>query len=170
MTLDIQATDTTLIGVFYNNHGTVGHESDPYYSLLNPIYTLTDCEGPLEYLSHTSGQPRHTTYSRNDVFEEIAASGDTPKLQKLESADAQTILNVATQTDTPIQQYLNSDLHDDVTYRDFKSIDISNSPDGHLYKVVQSNPEDQIDKVYSLDENKLNNFSTTNFNPLQDIS
>jgi hypothetical protein len=173
MTLDVPnpETDTTLIGKFYNNHGTVGHESDPYYSLLNPKYTLTDCTSELDYLNSDTGTPHHATdpYDYDAVFDEIKESGDSPKLQKLESADAQTILNVVTQTDTPIQQYLSKDLKDDVTYRNFKSLDISNSPDGFLYKMVQSNPEDKIDKIYSLDKNKLNNFSTQVFNPLQGI-
>jgi hypothetical protein len=170
MTLD-SPDPTTLIGQFYLNHGTADHTTDPYYSLLNPIFAVTDCPDELLYLNNESStQPHHTTNSYDEVVDEIRNSGDSPKLQKLESAEAQTILNVVTQTDTPIQNYLDNDLSDAVTYRNFKSLDISNSPDGYLYKVVQSNPEDKIDKIYSLDENKLNNFSTLTFNPLQGIS
>jgi hypothetical protein len=76
------------------------------------------------------------------------------------------LINIVTQTDTPMEQYLSNDLSNSVQYRNFKSLDINNSPDGKLYKIVQSNEEDTIDKVVLFGENQQSNFSTRAFNPL----
>jgi hypothetical protein len=45
-------------------------------------------------------------------------------------------------------------------------LDVTNSPDGKLYKIVQSNPEDKVDKVVLFGENQQNNFSTLSFDPM----
>jgi hypothetical protein len=45
-------------------------------------------------------------------------------------------------------------------------LDVTNSPDGKLYKMIQSNPEDQIDKIVLFGNNQQNNFSVNEFNPL----
>jgi hypothetical protein len=138
--------------------------------MLNPIYTITGA-GELGYLTAGPDVADHKTdESLSDVLTEVKFSGDLTQLFKQETITAQTILNVISQTDTPIQEYLSdptAGLGNDVTFRNFKSLGINNSPDDILYKVVQSNPEDKIDKIYSLDENKLNNFSIHDFNPLQ---
>jgi hypothetical protein len=102
-------------------------------------------------------------------MQQIQNSGDLALLALEENKIQADLINVVTQTDTPMQEYLLSqDMEKKVDIRNFKSIDITNSPDGKLYKMVQSNPDDKIDKVVLFGKNQQDNFSTTEFNPLLD--
>jgi len=70
---------------------------------------------------------------------------------------------------SPLQNYLSSEFEGSVYYKQFRSLDITMSNDNIYYKIVQSNPEDSIDKMYLLNyNNKLtgrNNFSQNDYDP-----
>jgi hypothetical protein len=109
-----------------------------------------------------------------DTHDMTVVSGESSK-------QTQLLLNEASTTDTPIQNYMSdavSGLGNQVEYRQFKSMDIDNSPDNIFYKVVQSNPvvtdhtakrDVHVDEITTFDNAPFNNnFDIENFNPLQD--
>lgn len=69
------------------------------------------------------------------------------------------IYNTMTTSNTPVTQWIDSDesgLKNDLTYRYFKSINITGTDEGIFYKVVKSDPTDTIDKMVLFeDPNKL---------------
>jgi hypothetical protein len=166
--LNVSGQEQTLLGTFYTNHNK---PEDPYYSLLHPSITIQNTI-QLLYINDATGNTSNKDKTEidkelnYDKSEYEYGTGDLNLLTQEESPLEAELINTVTQTDTPMQQYLNKDLSDKVQWRNFKSLDITNSPDGKLYKMVQSNPEDKIDKVVLFDDNQQNNFSTTAFNPM----
>jgi hypothetical protein len=118
-----------------------------------------------------------STKTANEIAAELLSSGDSAILASQENVLANTLLSMVSGQDTPFQNYLRTPaLRDQVEYRTFRSLDINNSPDNIMYKVVQSNPEDVVDKVVTFDTSAVekqhianNNFSNTAFNPLSSI-
>jgi hypothetical protein len=109
-----------------------------------------------------------------DTHDMTVISGESSK-------QTQLLLNEASTTDTPIQNYMSdtvSGLGNQVEYRQFKSMDIDNSPDNIFYKVVQSDPlvkdntttrDVHVDEITTFDNVSFNNnFAIGDFDPLQD--
>lgn len=92
----------------------------------------------------------------------LSASQITTLFNKLDFAQVNFQLNnltneiyeVVGSVGTPIVQYLDdteTGLGNDVKWRNFKSLNIANSSDQIFYKMVQSNPNDEIDKMCLID-------------------
>jgi hypothetical protein len=113
---------------------------------------------------------------------DINTSGDSPSLLTSENKTSSNILNTITQTDTPIQEYMlgtstdgqRDNMLNRLDFRPFTSIDVDGS--NSFYKIVQSNPNDTIDKSVLFNGNVANwgtgqnNFDINDFNPLQNTA
>jgi hypothetical protein len=131
---------------------------------------LIDYEGENHQSSETHAEIMNQL-ANLDTHDLTVISGESSK-------QTQLLLNEAANVDTPIQQYMDTDLATQVEYRQFRSIDIDNSPDNIFYKVVQSNPnvhnditdrDVHIDEITTFNDNQFNNnFSVDDFKPLQD--
>jgi hypothetical protein len=165
--VSLNANDQTdsLIKAFYDLHNKPG---DSYYStLLHPLIEIENNNteyATLSYLNNSADHKSNKIYS--DIINELDISGDLKLLGAKENAIVAELINTVTQTDTPMEQYLDQSMKDKVDWRNFKSLDINNSPDGKSYKIVQSNPEDKIDKVVLFNNNQHDNFSTSLFDPM----
>jgi hypothetical protein len=167
--LNVDDQAGTLLKSFYDKHNK---PTDPYYdTLLHPVLEIKS-PTQLDYFDDEHSNNHQSSMNFDDIMAEI--NGDTTNsdhalLLLEENKIEANLINVVTQTDTPMQEYLRSqDMENKVDIRNFKSIDITNSPDGKLYKMVQSNPDDKIDKVVLFGKNQQDNFLTTEFNPLLD--
>ncbi|MBQ0045583.1 MAG: ABC transporter permease [Mycoplasma sp.] len=63
------------------------------------------------------------------------------------SSQTQNIYSVMTTTDTPLALHLDKKYADEVEHRFFKSINVTATKDNIFYKIIDSNPEDTIDKM-----------------------
>jgi hypothetical protein len=88
--------------MFYDDHGI--DPTDPYYNILNPTLTVNGTTA-LAYLgpsNHEAGK----TY--DECQTDLGETGDLAQLQQQESDKLAEIVNIVTQTDTPIEKYLDS--------------------------------------------------------------
>jgi hypothetical protein len=147
-----------------------------YDQYFNFIVTISGSSDSIDYEDGSHQSSKTHDYIMNqlvslDTHDMTVISGESSK-------QTQLLLNEAATTDTPIQQYMDTDLADQVEYRQFKSMDIDNSPDNIFYKVVQANPDVfnnvtnkdvHVDDVTTFNKNQFdNNFKTNDFQPLQD--
>ncbi|MCQ3908282.1 MAG: hypothetical protein MJ200_01695 [Mycoplasmoidaceae bacterium] len=63
------------------------------------------------------------------------------------SEKTSSIYSAMTTGNTPLAKYLDTNYKDQLTYRYFKSINVTASTDNIFYKIINSNPEDTIDKM-----------------------
>jgi hypothetical protein len=112
----LNADDQTgsLLTTFYENHGS--DSKDPYYSLLHPLITINNSK-ELEYIKHTTGADRHSSYTKSVIDAELGSNGtgDLNLLTAAEAPNEAELINVVTQTDTPMQAYLNQQMSDKVS-------------------------------------------------------
>ncbi|MCQ3915722.1 MAG: hypothetical protein MJ195_03235 [Mycoplasmoidaceae bacterium] len=57
------------------------------------------------------------------------------------------IYSLMTTGNTPLAKFLDTEYADELYYRYFKSVNVTASTDNIFYKIINSNPEDQIDKM-----------------------
>jgi hypothetical protein len=66
-----------------------------------------------------------------------------------------------------MQNFLTSEMKNEVDTRKYRSLNISNSPDSIYYKIVQTEPKTNIDKLLTFPEIKETKyFSSEDFDPL----
>ncbi|MDR2823161.1 MAG: ABC transporter permease [Mycoplasmataceae bacterium] len=155
---------------FWNTY----HADKAYENILWPTISIDKSTTELTYLNNASA-PHKSAEDFELIMEELHDSGDNIYVANKENELATQLLSIVSNDHTPFQQYLDG-INNQVEYRQFKSLDISNSPDNVMYKVVQSNPYDIVDKMVSFDTSKGNkmpitdnNLDNDSFNPLASI-
>lgn len=78
----------------------------------------------------------------NSVFSE-----DYHDFNLFVSERTSSIYSLMTTGNTPLAKMLDTDYSNEVYYRYFKSINVTASTDNIFYKIINSNPEDKIDKM-----------------------
>ena len=99
-----------------------------------------------------------------DEYSALFAGLDiSAKISNLIEQSSNDLYSLVSQESTLMNKYLDT-LHSVSGYRSFNSLNIDNSPDNIFYKVIKSNPEDEIDKFVQISPNngsnptKWNNF------------
>jgi hypothetical protein len=93
----------------------------------------------------------------------FAELGISAKISNLIEQYSNDLYSLVSQESTLMNKYLDT-LPSVSGYRSFNSLNIDNSPDNIFYKVIKSNPEDEIDKFVQISPNngsnptKWNNF------------
>jgi hypothetical protein len=104
-----------------------------------------------------------STVDFQNIKSELKESGEQDKIDTFIQSISQELIDYVNNLDTPMQEYMNG-LKNNGTiadYQKFKALNINSSSDSIYYKIVQSNQEDAIDKLYTFDNYK--NLRTTNF-------
>lgn len=102
-------------------------------------------------------------------------SRDYEEFIKFLTQQSQNTFSAMTTTDTPLAMYLDQKYKDELEYRFFKSVNVTATKDNIFYKIIDSNPEDTIDRMVLFEDpigrygNQL--YSTTSWSPYKsDIS
>ncbi|GHU51504.1 hypothetical protein FACS189459_7320 [Bacilli bacterium] len=82
-----------------------------------------------------------------NVSNQLNESGDLPKANNQLFAIQQKLNALSNGIDSPIKNYLKSNLNDSISFRPLNSLFLNTSNDNILYKVIQSDPLDSIDKI-----------------------
>ncbi|WEK83295.1 MAG: ABC transporter permease [Mycoplasma sp.] len=116
------------------------------------LYNYAKTEQKAYGKDHADQITNKTSQEINDLIKDgFTDQGATN--EKLKNASDELYQYAATK-DTPLDLFLKTNYHDQVSFRDFNSLEISNSADNIFYKAVASDPEDNIDKLVNL---KINN-------------
>lgn len=122
-----------------------------------------------EQKAYGKNSNKTTDKSFNEIDKLIQSgglSGSSTISDKLKDA-ADELYQISGTKDTPLDQHLKSEYSNQLMFRDFNSLEISNSSDKIFYKGVNSSIDDQIDKLVNIDINNntnginWNNFSVT---------
>ncbi len=63
-----------------------------------------------------------------------------------------SIYSLMMSNDTPLYRYINNNFGNEIEERYFKSVNVTTAEDNIYYKIINSNPEDQIDKMVLFDD------------------
>ncbi len=156
------------------NQGESGTNDEYYSPSISYSVSQTDSNATTIY-NYVVNNEKAYGQSSQDVTE-LTSTEITNILQYLDSSeinselstDSSTLISLISTTDTPADEYLDQLVDENkITYRNFLSFDIDNSGDDIYYKVIQSNPTDEIDKMVLLDYGssndgvQWNNFDTS---------
>lgn len=177
--LDINdIADHTAIKEFYLNVLNNEEEWNSFDRFLAPIVTITvddnrDHQQKKLYDYATSEQqaygkdfPSQTTNKDLASIIDLINHGftDTGKINEKLKESGDELYQYAATKDTPLDEKLRNDYKHQLTFRDFSSLEISNSADNIFYKAVSSNKEDTIDKLVNLPiDNNPNGLNWGNF-------
>ena len=88
-----------------------------------------------------------TAVQMNAVVSSNFFQNDFNEFNKLLSDQTTLIQNEMTTTNTPLTLHIDQEYANELSYRHFKSINITASGDKIFYKVIESSPEDTIDSM-----------------------
>lgn len=109
------------------------HPHDNLYRRLNNLYTVQE-----------SG---YTTDNWDVIAGDNLFSTDYQDFSKFLNNQSQETLSLMTTKDTPLAVQLTDKYSKELNYRFFKSLNVTATKDNIFYKIIDSNPEDSIDKM-----------------------
>lgn len=165
-TLVADPNGDTLIDQYY-----AAHKDDLQDDLIYKTFTVTN-DNKLEYTFSTSGDHK-STKDYTEIQKELSETIDKDKYKTDNevitseiNAWSNKIVTFLSETNSPLNSYLSSDednMSSEVYFRNFSSLKINNAGDNVFWDVVQSSPDDEVDKQILFDNSEFNNLGWNNF-------